>query len=424
MSRPLHVLVVTDSFPPGCGGSGWSTWELVRSLLARGHRVDVVHARAAASTGVSTDAYEGVPVVRFEQRAPALPYVRNIIKNEVLWRRLAAYLLDRHLRDPIDVVHAQHVLTTVPAIRAARRAGRPVVATVRDYWPVCYWSDLIHDPTQPALCPGCSAGMMTRCIRPRAGAAWPAAVPLIPYMRANLATKQRTLARAHAVIAVSSTIAADLERRAPAIPRERLHTIPNPIDMDVLDEAYAHSTPPLDEPYVLYAGKLALNKGVQYLLPALARARIHWPLVVVGDGPMRSELEARARQMRIDMRVLGWQNREEVWRWMQHAAILAFPSYGPESLSRVLIEGAALGAPIAAMNTGGTPDIITHEVTGLLSNDADGLARDLHRLAGDETLRRSLGAAARADVHARFASTTVVARVEGVYREVLRDRAS
>src|SRR5690606_35948346 len=94
-------------------------------------------------------------------------------------------------------------------------------------------------------------------------------------------------------------------------------------------------------------------------------------------------------------------------------------SYGPESLSRVLIEAAALGAPIAAMNTGGTPDIITHGVTGLLSNDADGFARDLSRLAGDQRLRESLGQAARTDVHSRFASRTVVERVEGVYRSIL-----
>ncbi len=49
---------------------------------------------------------------------------------------------------------------------------------------------------------------------------------------------------------------------------------------------------------------------------------------------------------------------------MRHATMLAFPSYGPESLSRVLIEAAALGAPIAAMDTGGTRDIIQHAGDG------------------------------------------------------------
>ena len=65
--------------------------------------------------------------------------------------------------------------------------------------------------------------MMTRCIRPRAGAAWPLALPMIPYMRANLARKRSGLAPADAVIAVSSTIAADLKARAPEVAGTPLH---------------------------------------------------------------------------------------------------------------------------------------------------------------------------------------------------------
>jgi glycosyltransferase involved in cell wall biosynthesis len=104
---------------------------------------------------------------------------------------------------------------------------------------------------------------------------------------------------------------------------------------------------------------------------------------------------------------------------MRHATLLAFPSYGPESLSRVVIEAAALGVPIAAMNTGGTGDILSHAATGLLSDDPEAFSRDLRRLADDPALRASLGAAARADVHVRFAATSVVARIEQVYRQLL-----
>jgi glycogen(starch) synthase len=419
MTRSLRVLVVTDSFPPACGGSGWSTWELVRGLLDRGHEVNVVRALVAGRSGISETSYNGVRVTNVEQRAPAVPFVRNTIKNEWLWRRLTNHLVTTHLTPRVDIIHAQHVMTTVPSIRAGRRTGTPVVATVRDYWPVCYWSDLIYDPTQPRLCPACSMGMMVQCVKPRAGSAVAAAWPLIPYMRANLATKRRTLARADALIAVSSTIAHDLLTRAPALVPTQVHTIPNPVDMVALEQSRLHSTPPIDGPYILYAGKLATNKGVQFLLPAMARARITWPLVVVGDGPLRASLEAQARQLRVHLRVEGWLERNRVWAWMQHATMLAFPSYGPESLSRVLIEAAALGTPIAAMNTGGTRDIIRDRVTGLLSDDADGFARDLRTLADDEDLRRSIGRAARADVHERFAATAVVARIEALYHQIL-----
>jgi glycosyltransferase involved in cell wall biosynthesis len=424
VSAPLRVLVATDAFPPICGGSGWSTWELVRGLTSRGHHVEVLKVAIAPRPGLVTERYESVAVTTFRAPATSLPVVRNVAKNERLWNHLAEYLERRLVEHPVDVVHAQHVMTTVPAIRAGLPTSTPVVATVRDYWPVCYWSTLIYDPSQPGLCPQCTVGMMQRCVRPRAGVLSVAAWPLIPYMRANLATKRRTLARAQALIAVSTALARDLRARAPELGATPIYTIPNPVDMAPLDAVRLSASRPMAGPYVLYAGKLAPNKGVQHLLPALAEAGIQWPLVVAGDGPLRPALEAEARARRQPLRMLGWLDRADVWTWMRHAALLAFPSYGPESLSRVLIEAAALGVPIAAMNTGGTTDILQHRVSGLLSADAAGFARDLATLAADERLRVALGAAARAAAHARFSASSVVERVEHVYRHVLQPEAA
>jgi glycosyltransferase involved in cell wall biosynthesis len=420
----LRVLLVTDSFPPLCGGSGWSTWELTRGLLARGHHVEVIKVEARSRSGVHERTHEGVRVTHFCRRATNVPVVRNFVKNERLWDALTGYLTGRLRDGDVDIVHAQHVMSTVPAIRAANAGGPPVVATVRDYWPVCYWSDLIHDPSAPTLCPECSVTMMARCVRPRAGTAFPAAWPAIPYMRRNLSTKRHTLARAGAVIAVSHAIARDLQRRAPELASTPLYTIPNPVDMAELDQVYLSTPPRAEGKYVLYAGKLATNKGVQFLLKAYADAGLTWPLVIAGEGPLHGALEAEARARRIDVRLLGWLDRPEMLAWMRHATLLAFPSYGPESLSRVLIEAAALGVPIAAMDTGGTRDILRHDMTALLSTSPEGLATDLARLAGDAPLRRELGAAARADVHTRFATPVVVEQIERVYRSLLLPRAA
>ena len=82
--------------------------------------------------------------------------------------------------------------------------------------------------------------------------------------------------------------------------------------------------------------------------------------------------------------------------------MLVFPSRGPESLSRVLIEASALGIPIAAMDTGGTRDIVEHDVTGLLSTSPEGLARDVRRLRQDAALRQRLGEAARRKIEREF----------------------
>jgi len=119
--------------------------------------------------------------------------------------------------------------------------------------------------------------------------------------------------------------------------------------------------------------------------------------------------------------MLGWIDRDETLAWMRHAAVLAFPSYGPESLSRVLIEASAMGVAIAAMDTGGTRDIITPDITGLLSSTPEAFAQDLARLAGDAVLRARLGAEASRHAREHFAATSVAARIEALYTSLLDD---
>jgi glycogen synthase len=147
-----------------------------------------------------------------------------------------------------------------------------------------------------------------------------------------------------------------------------------------------------------------------------------WPLIVVGDGARRGAIEAAARSAGRDVRVLGWQPRETALAWLAGASLLIFPSYGPESLSRVLLEAAALGVPIAAMDTGGTRDIVQHGVTGLLSSTPEALGGDVARLVADRALGDRLAAAARAHVETRFDAPSVVARVEALYADLLARR--
>jgi glycosyltransferase involved in cell wall biosynthesis len=88
----------------------------------------------------------------------------------------------------------------------------------------------------------------------------------------------------------------------------------------------------------------------------------------------------------------------------------------------VLIEASALGIPIAAMTTGGTPDIVEDERTGLLSRTPEELADEVARLAGDPALRARLGAAARAHAAARFDAAPVVGRIEALYADLIAER--
>jgi glycogen(starch) synthase len=148
---PLNVLIATDAFPPVCGGSGWSSYELARGLRELGHAITIVQPRPGQRRGVRESEYDGLRILGFGAPAPDIPYVRNYFKNERLYDELTDFLAGLIARDKIDVVHGQHVLTGVPSIQAARRASVPSVCTVRDYWPVCYWSDLIHTRDGAAL---------------------------------------------------------------------------------------------------------------------------------------------------------------------------------------------------------------------------------------------------------------------------------
>jgi glycogen synthase len=419
----MKILLATDAFPPICGGSGWSTYELARGLRSLGHTITIVQPRPRTPRGVRETAFDEFRVLEFGAPAPPIPYLRNYYKNEKLYDDLAEFLSDLIGRERIDIVHGQHVMTCVPTIRAARRSSIPVVCTIRDYWPVCYWSDLIHTSEGLALCPECSAAMMTRCIRPHAGALWPLALPMIPYMRGNLDRKQHSLATADAVVAVSSTIATDVRARSAAMASARLEIIPNAVNVRRLQDSAASSNAPFEGPYALYLGKLAPNKGTSGLVDVVERARLDWPLVIAGDGPDRHAIARAAAQSKRDIRLVGWVDQGSATAWMAHASILIFPSRGPESLSRVLIEASALGIPIAAMNTGGTPDVVVDEETGLLSSSFEELADDVRRLTEDETLRRRLGDGARRHVLERFDTSVVIRRVDRLYRDLLESRA-
>jgi glycogen synthase len=411
----MRILIATDAFPPVAGGSGWSTYELAKGLRARGHDIVVVQPYSTRKPAP----YDGFDVLGYRVTAPPVPFVRNYFRNERLYRHLGIALGTLIRERRIDVIHAQHELTGPASVRAARIAGIPSVCTIRDYWPLCYWSDLLRDPAAGDICPGCSAGAMTRCLPPRAGAAWPLTTPFIPYMRANLRAKQTDVAAADAIVAVSAQVASYLRERSPEIAGGRLEVIPNCVDIARTRSLVAAAARPMAEPYAVFVGKLALNKGVSALAHVVERARLKMPLVVIGDGPERARLLEVVSRSGTDIRVLHWIERDEVFRWQGHSQFLIFPSSWPEPLSRVLLEASALSRPIAAMNTGGTGDIVVDEVTGLLSASPAELADDVARLAGDADLRARLGSAAGRRAEERFDVPVIIGRMEALYADVI-----
>ena len=130
-------------------------------------------------------------------------------------------------------------------------------------------------------------------------------------------------------------------------------------------------------------------------------------------------LERQSRLSNCHVEFTGWLNRPEAIRWLYNASILVFPSRWPEPLSRVLLEASALGVPIAAMDTGGSRDIVVDRKTGLLSQTSDGLAQAVACLYKDEQLRQSLAGAAKRRVASRFSTANVVGQIEALYKNLI-----
>lgn len=383
----MRIILASEVFPPRAGGAGWSARALALALRSAGHDVSVT------TTSPGPEVLDGLPVRRLA--APGR-------------KRIA---LPRAFAEAVRgsggaVVHAQHFLSAMGCVSG----GRPerVVVTVRDTWPTCFWAAPI---ARGMLCTGCGALPMTRCLEGRTRLPAPLSWAAIPYMLGDLALRRSSLRRAGAVLGVSDGVS----RRLVSAGIPRVETVPNIVDADETRRVAA-SPPsfPLPERFLLYVGKLEPNKGVRFLVPAVASARTGLPLVVLGDGSQAQAVATDAARQGVRLMQLGWADREDVLRTLARATVLVFPSLGPESLSRVLLEALALGTPAAAMDTGGTAELVQDEKTGLLVDDARGLATAISRLAEDERLRSRLAEGARERARA-FSPEALVPRYESVY---------
>lgn len=185
------------------------------------------------------------------------------------------------------------------------------------------------------------------------------------------------------------------------------------------------SAGPAAAPRILFVGRLVARKGVDRLLVALAEIReTPWRLEIVGFGPERGPLEARAAALAISDRVefLGRVSNADLVAAYRRAACFVLPATldereDTEGLGVVLLEAMSYGVPVVATRRGGIVDIVEDGRTGVLvEDDPSALAHALASLLVDADRRRVLGDAGRARVRERFGWDRIVDRLEAVYR--------
>jgi len=227
---------------------------------------------------------------------------------------------------------------------------------------------------------------------------------------------RRVLAGATLVLALSEAWRATLARISP---QARVEVLTNAVPLPPLADLQRVAS---GEPTLLFLGEMARHKGIFELARAFAQVTGRFPtlkLVYGGTGRALEEIRQLGAQLELDgrMECIGWLESQRKRAALAGATIFVLPSY-VEGMPMALLEAMSWGLPVVATAVGGVPEIITHEVDGLLvaPGEIAALAAAIARLASDARLRERLGRAARETIATRFSLNAAVERLLQIYR--------
>ncbi len=183
------------------------------------------------------------------------------------------------------------------------------------------------------------------------------------------------------------------------MPRSQLEVVYDGIDLDRFDKQDRNQLRQLlgtskETPLVGYIGALTSEKNVVTLFKAVAQLKLDYPtlqLVLIGEGPLRAQLEKYSQQLAIH-RCIHWLGfREDVAKLLPGLDILVLPSQ-VEGLGTTLLDAMAARVAVVASNTGGIPEIVLDRETGLLAPPAqtDVFAQQIKCLLDQPAFRQQL----------------------------------
>jgi glycosyltransferase involved in cell wall biosynthesis len=393
-TRPLTVVVVHERYQQP-GGEDVAVDADVSLLEGHGHRV-----------------------VRFERHNDEIDGLGLVGRMQVaagaIWSRSSVKALEKVVDEARpDVVHLHNTFPLLsPAVsRAAVRRHVPVVQTVHNYRMICADATLLRDAH---VCTDC-VGRRLPLAAVRYGCyhdsrAESGVVGAMQVLHRAVGTWSRD-------ISLHLLISNHLLRRlvdAGAVPEERAMVRRNHIAPDPGARA-----PGSDRGYVVFVGRLSVEKGVEVLLRAAVLIP-EVPVLIVGSGPRRAELEQAAVGMgATNVTFLGHLDRREVNEVIRGARCLAFTSIWEEPLSLVLPEAAALGVPAVAADVGGAPECIGPGAGTLVPpGDPTALAVALRAAVADPVGWWERGRAARRHFEKGFSADVAYTSLLRAYQRV------
>ena len=288
-----------------------------------------------------------------------------------------------------QIIHAHFAIDAGAVVSIAKKLSIPLIATLHGY-----------DVTSTVDAPN----------------TWPTT-------RAYIRRKKELWEYASAFICVSEHVRQQALARG--FPEEKLWVHPIGVDLNECN----HSEQPRDKRIVLFVGRLVEKKGCIHLIHAMSRVQQSIPdarLVIIGDGPLRNELEREAAQCCKEVLFLGQQPHAEVRRWMQRSRVLVVPSVrakngDSEGLPTVLCEAQAFGLPPVTFVTNGVTEALpVMRRSGMPpEGDVAGLSQKIIHLIEDDEAWQIASDAGRQYVKARFDLSEQTRILEDKYEDVI-----
>lgn len=318
--------------------------------------------------------------------------------GRILYSREAARKVESLVDDTQpDIAHLHLIYHQIsPSILPVlKRQGIPIVQTLHDYKPICGTYSLLSGNE---ICERCKGNRhynatLQRCNKGSLPASMLTSMEM--YLHHSLGWYDLP----DIYIAPS-----DFMRRKMiefGMSPEKLVHIPNFVD----PKEFLYSNQ--QENYFLYAGRLAPTKGIKTLLNAMKKLKgINVQLLIVGDGPQRSQLEAIKERHELDnVTFLGFQATHKLKALMGNALFTVLPSEWYENCPMAALESMAIGKPVLGADIGGIPELINQDQDGLLftPGNSEDLTEKLQQLIQNPTHCLEMGKIARQKIEERYA---------------------
>ena len=335
----MKILLVNKFLYPR-GGAETYFLQLSRELGARGHELQFFGMRDEKNV-VGNDAGLYARPMDFHAPGPQkLLYPFRILYSADAKAKLLR-LIDSFQPD-IAHLNNIHFHLTPSVLEALRERGVPVVMTAHDYQLVCP-NHLLYVPATGALCQDCVEKPSLNCIR--RGCIHNSALRSgLGYLEAQLYRRRDTYDTIDVLLCPSLFMKEMLSRQ----PRFADKTV----FLRNFRGPYVSAPPAEKENYVLYFGRLSVEKGILNLLEA-AKQLPDIDFVLAGDGPLRDRVQGLP-----NLRWVGFKSGEELAELIRRARFSVCPSLWYENCPLSVIESQQLGTPCLATGIGGTRELV------------------------------------------------------------------